>query len=103
MMLNEQSITQALGEVVSHLRSGNLEQAELTIKDLGFLSILRTLKRPDKGPSQFVDPAQSFGSERVQQTGDHLRRCSIAISGRDGDTALREGEAAVARWSQETG
>jgi hypothetical protein len=100
MMLNEQSITQALSEAASHLRNGSLDQAGHTLDVLEFVRLLRTEQRRDKGSSQRVDPAQPFGPERVRQTGDHIRRCLSAIGRKDGDDALREAEAAVTRWSQ---
>ena|ERR1035438_3516553 len=100
MMLNEQSITQALSKAASHLRNGSLDQAGHTLDVLEFVRLLRTAKRRDKGSSQLLDPAQPFGPERVRQTGDHIRKCASAISRNDGDAALREAEAAVTRWSQ---
>jgi hypothetical protein len=99
-MLNEQSITQALSEVVSHLRSGSLDQAEHTLAVLGFQRLLKTVKRRDKGSSQILDPAEPFGPERVRQTGAHIDRCLLAINRKDGGAALREAEAAVTRWKQ---
>jgi hypothetical protein len=98
MMLNEDSITQALRQLVANLSSGNLDQAEATLEVLEFERLLHPVKDRSKGPRQFFDPAEAFGAERVHQTGDHLRVCLSAIKREDCNSALREAEAATARW-----
>jgi hypothetical protein len=98
-MLDDDSITQALGELVSHLTAGNLDQAEATLEVLDFERLLHPLKDRSKGSRQFFDPAEPFGTERVHQTGDHIRSCSVAINQHDHKRALDEAVAAAARWS----
>jgi hypothetical protein len=77
-----------------------MDQAEHTLAVLGFQRLLNTRKRGDKGSSQVHDPAESFGRERVHQTGDHICRCLLAINRKDGGAALLDAEAAVTRWNQ---
>jgi hypothetical protein len=102
-MLNEEAIAQAISAVVAHLRDKKLDQARHTIDVLSFGRLLRRARRRDKGSTEVVDPAQSFGPERVHQTGIHLRGCSVAMDREDASTALREAEAAMTRWKQRIG
>lgn len=97
-MLSEESITQALGELVSNLTAGDLDQAEATLEVLDFERLLKPLKDRSKGSRLFLDPAEPFGAERVHQTGDHILRCSSAINQQDRERALDEALAAAARW-----
>jgi hypothetical protein len=99
MMLNEQSIPQALRDLVDHLSNGNLNQAKETLEELEFERLLKRNADPSKGPSRSIDPAEAFGVDRVRQTGDRLRRCSSAIRSGDREGALREAQAAAVRWS----
>src|ERR1035438_1295699 len=74
MMLNEQSITQALSEAASHLRNGSLDQAGHTLDVLEFVRLLRTGQRRDKGSangSRTMSPANenSFMSRSANATG----------------------------------
>ena len=101
MMLNEDSIAQTLREFHAHLTSGDLDQAEANLEVLGFERLLHPAKDPSKGPRQFFDPAEPFGSERVHQTGDHIRRCLSAIKRGDRENALHEAAAAATRWRGE--
>lgn len=101
MMLNEDSIKQALRELIAHLNAGELDQAKATLEVLGFERLLHPIQRNDKGPMEFFDSAQSFGTERVHKTGDHIRQCLFAIKREDRESALREAEAAAKRWNEE--
>lgn len=98
-MMNGASIAQALSDVVAHLSDGNLEQAKATLDVLEFERLLNPKRSRSKGPQMSVDPAQSFGIEGVQQTGDHISRCREAIRRGNGQSALDEAKAALARWN----
>jgi hypothetical protein len=100
MMFNEDAIAQVLCQLVAHLSSRDLDQAEATLEVLEFERLLHPVIGRSKGPRQIIDPAESFGSERVRQTGDHLRGCLSAVKRGDCESALREAEAATTRWKE---
>jgi hypothetical protein len=54
-MLNEESIAGLLAGTVSHLETGNLEQAEVALHILDFERLLRPIRSNTK-PSQISDP-----------------------------------------------
>lgn len=98
--MNEDSIKQALRELIAHLNAGELDQAKATLEVLDFERLLHPKQRNDKGPMEFLDPAQSFGAKRVHETGDHIHRCLLAIKREDRESALREAAAAAKRWNE---
>jgi hypothetical protein len=98
-MLNDQSIADALGDVIEHLQQQNLEQAEATLEVLNFERLLKPIPDPSKGRSlHFVDPAEDLETERVHETGDHIGACRAALATGDKSSALAEAEKAYARW-----
>ena len=69
-MLNDQSIADALGDVIEHLQQQNLEQAEATLEVLNFERLLKRIPDPSKGRSlHFVDPAEAFGNRAASRNG----------------------------------
>ena len=82
------------------LNGGNLDRAEAVLEVLEFERLLHPVKDWSKGSRRFFDPAESFGPERVHQTGDHIDRCLSAINREDREGALLEAEAAATRWKE---
>lgn len=102
-MLNDQGIADTLRNALDHLRQGNLEQAAAHLKGMRFDRLLKPIRDPSVHPSRrvhFIDPAASFGAERVHETGDHIRACLDAIAANDRTRAIAAAEDAAARWAQ---
>jgi hypothetical protein len=100
-MLDDAAITNALSQTVEKIREGDFEQAQAGLAVLEFHRLMRPVQVSSKGPLHFVDPARQFEPERVHETGEHISRCIVALTSGDGENALAEAEAAVARWGQE--
>jgi len=93
------SINRLLEQTVEHLEAGNPEQAEATLDVLDFERLLHPIKGSG-AEHRFVDPAASFGVERVHETGDHVRSCIAALAAGDFEAALEAARAAAARWAK---
>ena len=99
-MLNEDSIKQALENLVDDIKQSNLDNAASTLDVLGFERLLRSIEDPTKGRNRrlFIDPSEAFGTERVHKTGDHIAACRNALGRSDRDCALDHAEKALKRW-----
>jgi hypothetical protein len=101
MMLDEESIREALEEIVKQLKAGDADQAAEALDELGFERLRRPITDPSQGAHrQFIDPAEAsgLGVERVNDVGRSLKRVALLI--RDGSTpsAARDAEVALQRW-----
>ena len=97
-MLNEESIAGLLAVTVSHLETGNLEQAEVALHTLDFGQLLRPIRSNTK-PPQTIEPAAQFGRARVHETGGHIHSCLSALKTGNRELALEAARAAVERWA----
>ena len=100
MMLNQESITERLREIIRHLEGGSLEQAAAALDIPGFERLMRPVRRPDKGPIQFVDPAAGFGVQRVHATGGHIGALRSALRNGNADRALEAARLALESWTR---
>lgn len=99
-MFSEEGTSQLLAQVIEHLQSGNLEQAQFSLDQLGFERMLKPIRDPAMGSRDFADPAAGFEVDRVHETGDQIRGCLRAIRRNDSGAALRFAEAAAVRWKK---
>jgi len=95
---NEESILQALQEILRRIKKGNLSGALDTLIYLNFEETL--LPSKDNRTLTMVDRGSAFGAERARETGDHLRLCEIALKNLVKDDALANAESALARWQR---
>jgi hypothetical protein len=97
VLLNEQSIEQHLREAHKHLVVSNLKQAEMTLDVLEFERLLKPIEDPSK-VRMFIDPAESFGVERVNRTADYIRKCRRDITAGLLDAARDNADWALQCW-----
>jgi hypothetical protein len=98
-LLNENSIAQTLQEIVEDLQQGYLQNARTRLDVLEFERLRHPISDPTK-QRLFVDPAGPFGTERVNETGDHILQCEAALSRVDGSAALEAAQKALQRWQE---
>ena len=96
--LSEESILQALEETVNRIGKRNLAGALDTLIYLNFEQLL--LPGRDPRTLLVVDRGRAFGSARVRETADQIRRCEAALRKLDSEGARGAAEAALARWRQ---
>lgn len=96
--LSEESILQALEEVVSRIRKRNLNGALDTLIYLNFEQLL--LPGKDGRTLLVVDRGRAFGPERVRETAEQIRLCELALRKADAEAALAAGQTALTRWRQ---
>jgi hypothetical protein len=97
MILNEQTITRHLQEAHAHLAAANQEEADMTLDVLEFERLLKPIEDPSK-VRMFIDPAESFGVERVNRTAYYIRKCRLDITAGLLDAALDNADRALQCW-----
>ena len=97
-MTDATAIRAGIAETIEHLKRGDLDQAEIQIDIVDIDRLLRVVRDPSKGSRQFIDPAESFGRARVQETSGHLHHAKAYMRSGGISAALLEAEAALRRW-----